>query len=124
MVVAVAECDCGICVGIGVGTSASDCCEEVGAVVCVFVLEAVVLGTEQITVFIVGVGKCVVAINPLFGFSPVEVVVGIVNDASVAVASLGEVVESVVCGETIPLGGGFDAESSDDVVGIAGGVVG
>jgi hypothetical protein len=81
------------------------------------------LGTEEIAILIVGVGKCVVAINPLFGFSPVEVVVGVFNDASVAVDTSSAVVEQVVIGETIPLGGGFDAESSGNIVEIGGGVV-
>jgi hypothetical protein len=81
------------------------------------------LGSEQIAVVIVGVGKGVIAINPLFGFSPVEVVVGVFNYPSIAVDASGAVVEQVVIGETIPLGGGFDDESSGDVVKVGGGVV-
>ncbi len=42
------------------------------------------------------------------------------NYLSVAVDTLGKVVEFVVIGETIPLGGGFDDESSSDVVEIGG----
>jgi hypothetical protein len=81
------------------------------------------LSTEEIAILIVGVGKCLVTSNPLFGFSPVEVVVGVFDEPSVAVDAAGEVVELVVCGETIPLGGGFDAESSGNVVEVASGVV-
>jgi hypothetical protein len=57
----------------------------------------------------------------LFGFNPVEMVVGVFDEPSVAVDAAGAVVELVVCGDPIPLGGGFDAESSGDVVEIAGG---
>jgi hypothetical protein len=81
------------------------------------------LGTEEIAVVVVGVGKCLVAINPLFRFSPVEVVVGVFGYSSVAVDAAGEVVEFIVCGDPIPLGGRFDNESSGDVVEVAGGVV-
>jgi hypothetical protein len=56
------------------------------------------LGTEEIAVVVVGVGKGVVTINPLFGFSPVEVVVDVFNYPSVAVDASGAVVEFVVIG--------------------------
>jgi hypothetical protein len=54
------------------------------------------LSTEEIAILIVGVGKCLVTIDPLFGFSPVEVVVGVFDEPSVAVDAAGAVVELVV----------------------------
>jgi hypothetical protein len=52
----------------------------------------------------------------LFGFCPVEVVVGVFDDPSVAIDAAGKVVEFVVIGDPIPLGGGLEDESSGDVV--------
>jgi hypothetical protein len=65
---------------------------------------------------VVGVGKCLVTIDPLFGFCPVEIVVGVFDESSVAVDAAGEVVEFVVIGDPISLGGGLEDESSGDVV--------
>jgi hypothetical protein len=117
-VVAVFEGDCG-----GVGAGAIDAFEQVGVIVTVFIPDVVVVSTEEVAIAIVGVGKCLVTSDPLFGFNPVEVVVSVFDEPSVAVDAAGEVVELVVCGETIPLGGGFDAESSGDVVEVGGGVI-
>jgi hypothetical protein len=55
-------------------------------VVTIFVTDVVVVGGEEVAVLVVGIGKCLVTIDPLFGFSPVEVVVGVFDEPSVAFA--------------------------------------
>jgi hypothetical protein len=111
-VIAVFEGDCG-----GVGAGPIDAFEQVGVIVTIFVPDVVVVGGEKVAVaLIVGVGKCLVTIDPLFGFCPVEVVVGVFNDASVAVDAVGKIVEFVVIGDPISLGGGLEDESFGDVV--------
>jgi hypothetical protein len=92
-VIAVFESDCG---GIGAGTI--DSFEQVGVIVTIFVPDVVVIGGEEVAIAIVGVGKCLVTSDPLFGFNPVEMVVGVFDEPSVAVDAAGAVVEFVVCG--------------------------
>jgi hypothetical protein len=93
-VVAVFEGDCG---RVGAGTSTSGCFEQVGVIVTIFIPNVVVIGGEQIAILIVGIGKCLVTIDPLFGFNPVEGVVSVFDEPSVTVDAAGEVVELVVC---------------------------
>jgi hypothetical protein len=92
-VIGVFESDCG-----GVGAGAIDAFEQVGVIVTVFVPDVIVIGGEEVAIAIVGVGKCLVTSDPLFGFNPVEVVVGVFNDASVAVDTSSAVVKQVVIG--------------------------
>jgi hypothetical protein len=92
-IVGVFEGDCG---GVCAGTI--DSFEQVSVIVTVFVPDVVVIGGEEVAVAIVGVGKCLVTSDPLFGFNPVEVVVGVFDEPSVAVDAAGAVVEFVVRG--------------------------
>jgi hypothetical protein len=91
-VIGVFESDCG-----RVGAGAIDAFEQVGVIVTIFVPDVVVIGGEEVAVAIVGVGKCLVTSDPLFGFNPVEVVVSVFDEPSVAVDAAGEVVKLVVC---------------------------
>ena len=59
--------------------------QEVGVVVAVVVFDAAVVGTEFVTVLVVGVDKLLTIPDPGFGGDAVEVVVAISGGASIAV---------------------------------------
>ena len=51
------------------------------------------------------IGACFVTVDPLFGFCPVEVVVGVFGYPSIAIDTVGKVVEQVITRDAISLEG-------------------